>query len=87
MKDILPGILITICPQMIQSVSCGRDDGGQPIHDVRLESTCAHGNHVCYDACAVMVGMFFSLSYVFIFSRIQFGSAKVVFFSLFAKYF
>ena len=26
---------ITIYPQMIQSISCDRDDGGQPIRDVR----------------------------------------------------
>ena len=58
---------ITICLQMIQSVSCGRDDDGQPIRDVRLEWTYARGSRVCYGACDQMVGMFFSLFYVFIF--------------------
>jgi hypothetical protein len=27
--------IFTICPQMILSISCGRDDGELPIHDVR----------------------------------------------------
>ena len=58
---------LTICPQMRQSISCGRDDGELPIRDVRLESTCARGSHACYDACAVMVGMFFSYLDIFIF--------------------
>ena len=53
---------------MILSISCGRDDGELPIHDVRLESTCARGSHACYDACAVMVGMFFSYLVLFILS-------------------
>ena len=72
---------------MIQSVSCGHDDDVQPIRDVRLESTYARGSRACYGACDLMVGMFFSLFYVFIFSRYYFGSAKVVFFNLFTKYF
>ena len=58
---------ITTCPQMIQSVSYGHDDGVQPIRDVRLEWTYARGSRVCYGACDQMVGMFFSLFYVFIF--------------------
>ena len=61
-------VFLTICPQMIQSISCGRDDGELPKRDVRLESTCARGNRACYDACAVMVGMFFSYLDIFIFS-------------------
>ena len=28
-------VFLTICPQMIQSISCGRDDGELPKHDVR----------------------------------------------------
>ena len=61
---------LTICPQMILSISCGRDDGELPIRDVRLESTCARGNHACCDACALKVGMFFSYLDIFIFSYI-----------------
>ena len=61
-------VCLTTCPQMRRSVSCGHDDGELPIRDVHLESTCARGSHVCCDACAVMVGMFFSYLDIFIFS-------------------
>ena len=94
----LPMYFLRICLLMTLSVSCVHDDGGKPIRDGRLAWTFSHGTRVCCDACAVMVGMFFSLSYAFIFqilmlsliqkpTEIRFGSAKVVFFILIANYF
>ena len=86
MKDNSGEGTLTIFPQMIQSISYVHDDGELPIRGVRSEWTCAHEIRVCYGVCAAMVGMFFSLFLVFIYSR-QIGSAKVVFLDGITKYF
>ena len=79
------GMRLTTCPLKTLSISCVRDDDVLRARDGRSELTYAHGSRVCCGVCAAMVEMFFSYFVLFIFFAI--GSAKVVFFALFAKIF